>query len=44
MPTDDAAAARLPLTGIRILDLTRIYSGPYATFLLAMAGAPTCKV
>ena len=32
------------LEGIRVLDLTQIYQGPYAAFLLAMAGAEVVKV
>ncbi|MCB1743811.1 MAG: CoA transferase [Gammaproteobacteria bacterium] len=32
------------LTGIRVVDLTQIYQGPYATFLMAMAGAEVVKV
>ena len=27
-----------PLDGIRVVDLTQIYQGPYATFLMAMSG------
>ncbi|MBT5109280.1 MAG: hypothetical protein HOM25_11405, partial [Rhodospirillaceae bacterium] len=32
------------LEGIKVLDLTQIYQGPYAAFLLAMAGADVVKV
>jgi CoA:oxalate CoA-transferase len=34
----------LPLQGVRILDLTRYLSGPYATLLLAEMGAEVIKV
>jgi CoA:oxalate CoA-transferase len=34
----------LPLTGLRVLDLGQIYSGGYAGFLLAAAGADVVKV
>lgn len=33
-----------PLAGLTVLDLTQIYNGPYATFLLAAAGAEVIKV
>jgi len=33
-----------PLSGIKVVDLTQIYNGPYATFLMAMAGADVIKV
>ncbi|MBV1904470.1 MAG: CoA transferase [Pseudomonadales bacterium] len=33
-----------PLSGVRVLDLTQIYQGPYAAFLMAMAGAEVIKV
>jgi CoA:oxalate CoA-transferase len=33
-----------PLSGIRVIDLTQIYQGPYAAFLMAGAGAEVIKV
>lgn len=33
-----------PLAGITVVDLSQIYNGPYATFLLAQAGAEVIKV
>ena len=33
-----------PLTGVTVIDLGQIYQGPYATFLMAMAGARVIKV
>jgi formyl-CoA transferase len=36
--------AGLPLSGITVLDLTQIYNGPYATFLMAMGGATVVKI
>jgi len=39
-----ATAPKYPLSGITVLDLSHIYNGPYATFLMAMAGAEVIKV
>ncbi len=33
-----------PFSGVVVLDLTQIYNGPYATFLLAQAGAEVIKI
>jgi formyl-CoA transferase len=37
-------APTYPLSGITVIDLTQIYNGPYATFLMALAGATVIKV
>lgn len=37
-------SANLPFTGMVVLDLTQIYNGPYATFLMARAGATVIKI
>jgi CoA:oxalate CoA-transferase len=34
----------LPLDGVVVIDLSQIYNGPYATFLLATSGATVIKV
>jgi CoA:oxalate CoA-transferase len=36
--------SRNPLDGITVIDLSHVYNGPYATFLMAMAGATVIKV
>ena len=33
-----------PLAGVVVIDLSHIYNGPYATFLMAMAGATVIKI
>jgi crotonobetainyl-CoA:carnitine CoA-transferase CaiB-like acyl-CoA transferase len=33
-----------PLAGVTVIDLTQIYNGPYATFMMAQAGALVIKV
>ena len=39
-----APLTRRPLEGITVIDLSHVYNGPYATFLMAMAGANVIKV
>ncbi len=34
----------LPLAGIKVIDFGQIYQGPYATFLMAKAGAEVVKI
>jgi crotonobetainyl-CoA:carnitine CoA-transferase CaiB-like acyl-CoA transferase len=44
-PTVDSPSNRdYPLSGITVIDLSHVYNGPYATFLMALAGATVIKV
>lgn len=38
------ASKALPLDGVIVVDLSQIYNGPYATFLLATGGATVIKI
>ena len=41
----DAGSTRsYPLSGITVLDLSHVYNGPYAAFLMALAGATVIKI
>lgn len=36
--------ANMPFSGLRVIDLSQIYNGPYATYLMALEGAEVIKV
>ena len=41
---ESASNTGYPLSGITVIDLSHVYNGPYATFLMALAGATVIKV
>lgn len=44
-PSDaGAVVGEAPLSGVTVIDLSHVYNGPYATFLMALAGAEVIKV
>lgn len=44
MPPQTSASDALPLRGITVLDFGQVYQGPYASFLMAKAGANVIKI
>lgn len=44
MQATDAKRPNMPLAGITVIDLGQIYQGPYATLLMAKAGADVIKI
>lgn len=41
---DTGTMRKRPLDGVTVIDLGQIYNGPYATFMMAMAGARVIKI